>query len=252
MIFIDGFAIDASISESHDFPSEVTMYPVESGADISDHVRNLPATVRLDCIVSNTPIGEVAELRREGSVPANDAYEVLIAIRDAREPVVIEDSLQRWENMVLKDLGVPRSATTGDALHFTAEFQQIEVKSNIRLQSRVSVPRAEKKRNLGHRPSPKTPGSSDTAQGQSGNVVGTAGGGQSPSGGARVLVASKQNRQPIRSGGSATRRKPINAGGSGPSSQGRKPIRSGGSAKPSEKTDEDVIKIAGIGIPRYQ
>lgn len=47
---------DATMSENHDKVTEVTTHPVESGADIADHVRSLPTAFSCEVYVSNTPI----------------------------------------------------------------------------------------------------------------------------------------------------------------------------------------------------
>ena len=94
MIVIDGFPMDLALSEEHRFPGEVTSYPVEQGADISDHIRTLPEEITLECIVSDTPIGEVATdaTRTSGTLPAEAALAKLLEIRNRRprRPVPVE------------------------------------------------------------------------------------------------------------------------------------------------------------------
>ena len=76
-IIIDDFLIDCSISENHTFDSDVTDYPVESGSNISDNIRPLPLVVEIEGVVSNTPIGLIADNRRgrtnPDQSPADDA-----------------------------------------------------------------------------------------------------------------------------------------------------------------------------------
>lgn len=151
-ITIDGFEIDATLSEGHDLNAEVTAYPVESGSDVTDHVRLLPITVTLDCVVSDTPIGSLATRRGGFSLPSDDAYAHLVSLRNAREPVTIETSLAVFENMVCTAVSIPRAAENGDSLRFSATFTQIQLITNARTTVRVSVPKAAKKVNLGNRP----------------------------------------------------------------------------------------------------
>src|SRR5678810_739366 len=96
-ILIDGFLIDATISEEHRYESETTDYPVERGANITDHNRPLPIEVTLEGIVSNTPIGDVALIRSiddTGDLPADSALSFLKDIRDRREPISIDTELE--------------------------------------------------------------------------------------------------------------------------------------------------------------
>ena len=146
---IDGYLIDAAPLEQHGFNSTVTSHPVEKGADITDHVVVQPETVTLECIVSDTPIGDAADAR-DGGVPSAEVFARLIAIRDAREPVEVETSLTTFSNMILESLSIP--TRDGDALNFRASFKQLVLIEADRTK-RVEVPRAAKKQHRGDKPS---------------------------------------------------------------------------------------------------
>jgi hypothetical protein len=161
VIQIDGYIIDASLSESHTFESEVTDYPVESGASITDNVRPKPIVVSIEGVVSDSPIGPVATARNNETaspdaelqfLPSEAALDKLLRIRDAREPITIVTSLKTFESMVLTNLDVPRDADTGHALKFTASFQQVILVTNNRTTVKVSPPTSTglgKKKDLG-------------------------------------------------------------------------------------------------------
>lgn len=165
MITINGFVLDASLTESHGFESEVTDYPVESGASITDNVRPKPIVVSIEGIVSDSPIGPVANIRAASrgvslsdipdDLPSETALAALLRIRDAREPVTIVTSLKTFDNMAMINLDIPRDGETGHALRFTATFQQIIYITNARTLIKVSPPTSTglgKKKDLG----PKT------------------------------------------------------------------------------------------------
>ena len=158
MIEIGGFLVDVAVSEEHSFESEVTAHPVETGADITDNVRAQPIVVTLDCVVSDTPIGEMVKRRDESgtNVPSSDALAFLKAVRDAREPITLATSLGAYENMVLRSLSVPRTGDTGDALRFRVTFQQVVLVTNARTTVPVAVPRAKKRINRGTKPAAET------------------------------------------------------------------------------------------------
>src|SRR5688572_10408374 len=46
---------DVTLSESHESVSVITDFPVESGADVSDHIRTLPKALAVEVFVTNTP-----------------------------------------------------------------------------------------------------------------------------------------------------------------------------------------------------
>jgi len=158
-VTINGYALDASLTERHTFDSEVTEYPVEDGGDVTDNVRPKPIVVEIDGLISDTPIGNMVDVRAHETsspagdlefLPSEDALARLIAIRDAREPVTIETSLKLFENMAMTSLEVPRDARTGHALRFTATFQQVILITNERTFVRVAVPQAAVKRDFGN------------------------------------------------------------------------------------------------------
>lgn len=147
---IDGYLVDVFVSESPDLPAEITDYPVEEGSDVSDNIRNLPVQLRVEGVISDTPIGILAELR-EG-LPANEAYELLKEIRESRRLVTVETSRDVYKNMALENLSLSDTAETGDALQFSATFKQVITVSNNREVLRTLEPRGRRKAGLGNRP----------------------------------------------------------------------------------------------------
>lgn len=152
LVLIKGWPIDCTRTETHTFDSEITEFPVESGSVISDNVRLLPLRIDLECIVSNTPFGEAARQATptnvngergievpEAALRSNIVYEHLRAIQNAREPVTIRTSRGKFESMLLKTLTIPRDNQTGDAIVFTANFQQVLIINNTR-GKRVAIP----------------------------------------------------------------------------------------------------------------
>lgn len=166
-VFIDGYEIDLAESENHQSDAEVTDDPVESGANITDHVKLNPVIVTLVGIVSDTPIGDLAERRQLDDVHSATAYDTLAEIQNRRETVTIETSLRLYDNMILKNLGIPRTVTTGDSLQFTVTFKQITFVTNDRTIVRVAVPRAKRKVKRGAKQIeevPPAPSTVDTAK----------------------------------------------------------------------------------------
>lgn len=158
-VMINNFVIDVSIREDHVFENDVTDYPTESGPSFSDNIRPLPIQVTMEGIVSNTPLMDIElqrnnEIYMSSEVSISQAYVVLLGVWHAREPVTIRTSLGTFERMALVSLSMPRTKDTGEALHFTATFQQIQVVTNKRVRVRTANRRGTK-RNLGPQASKK-------------------------------------------------------------------------------------------------
>lgn len=157
LVRIDGFPMDLAISEAHSFPGEMTKYPVERGPDISDHIRDLPEEITLECIVSDSPSGEVADdpSRQNGTdaqqallssgfepetpLPSVDALAKLREIKARRQPITVETSLGTFLSMAFVDLDVPRDKDKNNALFFTAKFTRVNIVTNKRIRARVKT-----------------------------------------------------------------------------------------------------------------
>lgn len=150
MIKIDGFVMDLAISEEIVFPGEATKYPAEVGSEFSDHIRDLPPEVTLECIVSDSPIGDIANnpsresADGENPLPSADALAKLREMKSRRRPVTIETSIGVFDSMACTEISVPvdkeKSPGTKDragALFFTAKFQKITIVTNRRARVRV-------------------------------------------------------------------------------------------------------------------
>jgi hypothetical protein len=164
---IDTVELDASLSETHARSADATKHPVEKGAKFTDHVQVNPDGLVIEGIVSNTPLSteqinryvQAGGLELETSafddaprgVPgyAEAAFEKLRALVGSEVPITVVTTMRDYENMVLTSLSVPRDASTGDALRFTATFEQIIVVSNKLTTVETRVPGAKKKQKRG-------------------------------------------------------------------------------------------------------
>lgn len=124
---IDVLELDASVSEEHGFEADVTEHPVEKGANITDHVRQKPRTVRITGIVSNTPLPSfTAPLANLGAGDrAVAAWQNLQEIHLSGKLVTVVTSLEEYADMALVSVSVPRDAQRGNVLEFTAVLRQV-------------------------------------------------------------------------------------------------------------------------------
>lgn len=135
---IGGITIDASVREVHESRCEITDNPVENGADVADHVQMQPKSLMIEGIITDTPVtfsvvdaatGLVGTARSyfgNGSL-SKDAFDKLLELQEKRQPFKAVTGLKVYDNMILEDLRVPRTARTGNAIHFTARMRQILV-----------------------------------------------------------------------------------------------------------------------------
>lgn len=119
--------LDCTVSAQHSARVEATTHPVEKGAKITDHLRPEPETVSIEGLISDTPAN-----RLQPGVPgyAAAAYAKLLAIKDGGVLVTLATELRTYTSMALTSLDVPRDATVGDALRFSATFQKIILVEN--------------------------------------------------------------------------------------------------------------------------
>lgn len=125
--------IDVSLSESHEMQSDITMNPVEAGADVTDHIQPKPLALTIEGIQSDTPLqffGGFQSLL--DLVPGNEsrsqqAFSFFEKLRINRAMVTVNTGLRSYDNMVLESLTVPRDSKTGQAFRFTAKFKEIRV-----------------------------------------------------------------------------------------------------------------------------
>lgn len=143
--------IDATLSQVAERSVEVTKFPIEDGAQISDHAIRKPETYRMEGAISNTPPRaprydrEVAEDTSEAIKTAQPSWEPRRA-ESAREVleslvgalVTIDTGAKVHEGMILQSVSFPRDPATGDAVSFSASFEKI-----LRVSSEVApVPKA--------------------------------------------------------------------------------------------------------------
>ena len=154
-VSIDGYLIDMFETEQPVKQARVTRYPVEKGASIADHVIHEPQKLTVTGIVSNNPFGATFDARSSDDKPSVEAYALLSKIYAEHKLVTVITSTRTLDSMLLVAISDPRNAGTGDALHFTANFEQIET-IDISTESKttiVKLPRHKKKKKKGASPS---------------------------------------------------------------------------------------------------
>lgn len=128
--------LDATLEESHEWGVDPTTNPVEIGADITDHIIETPDVVTIRGIVSDAPlngvVGNVISFINSltGIEQRSQAvFDLLHDLIRLKQPMAVVTKYHIYTDMVLKSVNIPRSAAVGEAIEFTAEFQNIRVVS---------------------------------------------------------------------------------------------------------------------------
>lgn len=127
--------LDASPSETHQHAAQATEFPVESGAVISDHVLQKPDVLRIEGIVTNTPLpsamGWDVEAFFSGGFSgtfgsrSGNAYWQLLGIKESGQPVTVRTDLRSYDNMVMESFETTRDVDASEVLAFTATFKKV-------------------------------------------------------------------------------------------------------------------------------
>lgn len=121
---IGNIQIDAVLSEVHKFPAAITENPVEDGTVFSDHVILLPVEIDMECRISNASLS-LFSFKAFNKV--DDAYRELVKLQRTRVPFTVVTGLNQYENMLFKELSIPRIGTDGQSIRFNAVLKEILV-----------------------------------------------------------------------------------------------------------------------------
>ena len=123
---------DASVSETHTGSAEATQFPVEEGADISDHIRRLPEELSINIITTNSPILILASVQAKPIVGfgnnktrAENTYEFLKAVKDDGTLVNFHTTLRNYKNMYIQTLSCTRDVTTNNIVNINLIIREI-------------------------------------------------------------------------------------------------------------------------------
>lgn len=136
------WTFDATMSESHTYSANVTSHPVENGTDITDHVQILPFELTLSGIVTNTPI-QPQEFDFDQANRVQNLYDELTLLFEERSFLTVVTGLQRYENMILTSIDVPRQGPGRQSIIPSLSFIQINTVDTAFV-STASIPRRAK------------------------------------------------------------------------------------------------------------
>jgi len=137
-------SFDATLSANHVVTMEITDFPVEEGANPSDHIRTKPQTVSLDVVFSTIPLGSDDPDGRGEAPPNNNGgfarqqLERLHGMIGQALPLV----MPWWKslsNMAIASIGNPVTAAV-DGFMVKVDFKQIRFVSSATTRFEKKVP----------------------------------------------------------------------------------------------------------------
>ena len=116
--------IDASLSENHDFDSDITENPIEDGTPVSDNQVLLPVVLDMECRVSDAT---ASFIRFNFPGRSKEIYKELVNIQARKETISVTTGLHVYQNMLIKRLSFPRAGTDGNSIRFTINLKELLV-----------------------------------------------------------------------------------------------------------------------------
>lgn len=140
--------VDTVDSETHDWQNDVTQYPVEEGADVSDNIRALPDEISFDCFVGGAPIKGLVDRAADavdtldslmsgntdsllgGNRRLQECFATLYALRNSRQTMTVATKYKTYTSMALVSVRPSRTPVEGAALVFTLTFRYVRIVSS--------------------------------------------------------------------------------------------------------------------------
>ena len=130
------FVLDATTKEDFLDKYKVTEHPVEEGSRKSDHIQPMPKTVRVEGVVTNTPLF----VAPDDMVPerAQSAYELLLATAEERALVTYVSRGRTLLNMAITEVTRQRgSSISGNELRVSMALKEIKLVASS--ETRVTI-----------------------------------------------------------------------------------------------------------------
>ena len=113
---------DAVTNFDPKFSTKVTSFPVEDGAEISDHIINENPKFTLSAVISDASAGLNPE---KGDMTESDAYKGLLNLRDRQELVSLLTPRDTYSDLVVTEIGFPKAVGDGLSLKLELSFEKI-------------------------------------------------------------------------------------------------------------------------------
>ena len=122
---IAGFFFDAVLNVSTEHGATVTSHPVQTGANISDHMYLEPVQITMEIGMSDAMASIVRGQWTGAYTKSISAYRKLCELQAARIPFTVLTRLNQYPNMVIRSISVNDNANTLYGLRATVNLQQL-------------------------------------------------------------------------------------------------------------------------------
>lgn len=149
----DSVEFDASKDEDHTGENEVTDFPVEEGANITDHSRPKPRTLQIHAFVTGTPMSLLNIATPPGfkATRGKDAWKQMDKWRREATKLTAITTLFAYTDVIITKLSVPRNAQNADGIEFTINFKEVFTVSSKLVPKPVRAAKADSA-NVGAKP----------------------------------------------------------------------------------------------------
>lgn len=135
---LGGIQLDAVLSESHMNTVRKTSNPVELGADITDHAIIEPKKINIVAEVSDTPLGTAAfgtiidlvtglfgTATSTNITRSNTAYNAIVQIQEALEPIEVQTRLKLYKNMIITGVSTTQDKDTSRIVSMSISLEEM-------------------------------------------------------------------------------------------------------------------------------
>lgn len=119
------YVFDAVIRMDHHESVQPTVYPIQSGANMTDHAFNMPAELTMEIGMSDAMDRYSSDIFTSDSSKSVSAYQTLLDLKESRLPVAIITRLKTYGNMLIVDIYTPDDVRTRYGLKARVRFREI-------------------------------------------------------------------------------------------------------------------------------
>jgi hypothetical protein len=119
------YVFDAVIRTEHQRRITKTEHPIQTGANVADHAIIEPARVVLEIGMSDAMDSFVPGQWTGNHSKSVNAYQTLVSLAKARQPLTVTTRLETYTNMILTAIEAPDTVETRFGLKATVVFEEL-------------------------------------------------------------------------------------------------------------------------------
>lgn len=119
------YYFDAVFKETHSLTNVITSNPVQTGANVNDHVYSQPITLSLDIGISDCMTSIQGNGFPSGTSRSVSAYQTLLNFWQTHVSMSITTAFNKYDSMLIQNISANRDETSMNALRATITFQQL-------------------------------------------------------------------------------------------------------------------------------